>query len=148
MVIWGIFCIFGNQLNIMSKKKYTTIKEWNIGRLLQSCSSSSRRPKKVNKGIDSSDVTFELLYQMMDNQNWKCIETGVPFLLLETRLTVAETNKLGLNRFFLPSVDRLDNNRGYMMDNIQIVCMGYNNAKNRYDEKYVREWISSIKSNK
>jgi hypothetical protein len=61
-------------------------------------------------------------------------------------MKVDETNALGLNRLNLPSVDRIDNNKGYTMDNIKIVSLGYNNLKNRYDEVYVREWINAIKS--
>ena len=144
MVIWGIFCIFGNQLNIMSKKKYNTTKESVVGRLLGQCNTASRRPKKVKKGIDQCDVTFELLYQMMDIQNWKCIETGVPLLLLEKRMKVEETNKLGLNRLFLPSVDRIDNKKGYTIDNIKIVSQGYNILKNIHSDEKAWEWITSI----
>ena len=145
MVIWGLFCIFGNQSNIMSKKKYTTTKESVVGRLLESCNTASRRPKKVKKGIDQCDITFELLYQMMETQNWKCIETGVPLLLLEKRMKVEETDKLGLNRLFLPSVDRIDNNKGYTIDNIKIVSQGYNILKNIHSDEKAWEWITSIK---
>jgi hypothetical protein len=145
LVIWGIFSIFGNQLNIMSKKKYNTTKESVVGRLLQSCLSASRRPKKVNKGINHSDVTFELLYQMMETQNWSCAETNIPFLLLDDRLKINETTELGMNRLYLPSIDRINNNKGYTIDNIRIVTLGYNNLKNIYDDSEVWEWINLAK---
>ena len=117
-----------------------------IVRLLDACRTSSRRPKKIRKGIDYCDATYESIYALMEAQQWKCAETNIPFLLLERRLTVAETNELGLNRLNLPSIDRIDNNKGYTMDNIKIVTLAYNNLKNRYDEVYVREWIELIKS--
>ena len=148
MVIWGIFRIFGNQSNIMSKRKYNTTKESVVGRLLGQCTTASRREKKVKKGIDQCDVTFELLYQMMETQCWKCIETGIPLLLLEKRLKVSETNKLGLNRLFLPSVDRVDNNKGYTTDNVKIVSQGYNILKNIHSDEKAWEWINSIHSDK
>jgi hypothetical protein len=59
---------------------------------------------------------------------------------------VEKRNALGINSLNLPSVDRIDNNRGYTMDNIQIVSLAYNNLKNRYDERFVRELINLIKS--
>ncbi len=129
----------------MSKKKYTTTKESVVGRLLQSCLSASRRPKKVNKGIHHSDVTFELLYQMMETQNWRCDKTNIPFLLLDDRLKVNETTELGMNRLYLPSIDRINNNKGYTIDNIRIVTLGYNNLKNIYDDSEVWEWINLAK---
>jgi hypothetical protein len=129
----------------MGKKKYNTTKESVVGRLLDSCRTASRREKKVKKGIDQCDVTFELLYQMMETQCWKCIETEIPFLLLDKRLTVKQTNELGLNRLFLPSVDRIDNNKGYTIDNIKIVSQGYNILKNIHSDEKAWEWITSIK---
>lgn len=148
MVIWGIFCIFGNQLNIMSKKKYNTTKERVVAGLTTDCRTASRRPKKVKKGINQCDVTFEFIYQMMETQKWKCTECGHPFLLLDDRLKVEETTELGLNRLFLPSVDRIDNNKGYTMDNIRIVTQGYNYLKSIYEDNKVWEWINSIQYNK
>ena len=126
--------------------KRKTPKERTIARLVEACSSASKRPKKINKGIDYCNITYESLYNIMEAQQWKCVETNVPFLILERRLTIAETNELGLNRLNLPSVDRIDNDKGYTIDNIRIVSLAYNNLKNRYDEVYVREWINAVKS--
>jgi hypothetical protein len=126
--------------------KRKTPKERTIARLVEACNTASKRKKKINKGINYCNITYESLYNLMEAQNWKCAETNIPFLILERKLKVDETNELGLNRLNLPSVDRIDNNKGYTMDNIQIVTNGYNNLKNRYDEVYVKEWINLIKS--
>ena len=126
----------------MNKAKERIIKE-----LVTGCKTGSRRAKKIKKGINQCDVTFESLHQMMEKQNWRCNRLHIPFLILDRRMKMDETNELGLNRWYLPSIDRIDNTKGYTMDNIQIVCMGYNNAKNRYDEKYLIQWLNSIISN-
>jgi hypothetical protein len=126
--------------------KRKTPKQKAIARLVEACSTASKRDKKVNKGINYCNITYESLYNLMEVQQWKCAETNIPFLILERKMKVDETNALGLNRLNLPSVDRIDNNKGYTMDNIKIVSLGYNNLKNRYDEVYVREWINAIKS--
>ena len=126
--------------------KRKTPKERTIAHLVEVCNTASKRQKKINKGINYCNITYESLYNLMEVQQWKCAETNIPFLILERKMTVDETNALGLNRLNLPSVDRIDNNKGYTMDNIKIVSLGYNNLKNRYDEVYVREWINAIKS--
>ena len=126
--------------------KRKTPKQKAIARLVEVCNTASKRQKKINKGINYCNITYESLYNLMEVQRWKCAETNIPFLILERKMKVDETNALGLNRLNLPSVDRIDNNKGYTMDNIKIVSLGYNNLKNRYDEVYVREWINAIKS--
>ena len=126
--------------------KRKTPKERTIAHLVEVCNTASKRQKKINKGINYCNITYESLYNLMEVQRWKCAETNIPFLILERKMKVDETNALGLNRLNLPSVDRIDNNKGYTMDNIKIVSLGYNNLKNRYDEVYVREWINAIKS--
>ena len=125
--------------------KTKTPKEKTIYRLLDGCRTGSRRPKKVFKGINQCDVTYESIYALMENQQWKCAETNIPFLILDNRLTVAQTNELGLNRLNLPSVDRIDNNKGYTIDNIKIVSQGYNILKNIHSDEKAWEWITSIK---
>ena len=126
--------------------KRKTPKEAAANSLRDSCRTGSRRPKKINKGIGYCDVTYESMHALLETQQWKCAETNIPFLLLEKRLTVAQTNELGLNRLNLPSADRIDNDKGYTMDNIRIVTNGYNQLRNRYSEADVKEWINAIKS--
>lgn len=126
--------------------KRKTPKERTIARLVDACRTASRRQKKINKGIDYCNITYDSIHTLMESQQWRCIETNIPFLILDGRLKVEQTNELGLNRLNLPSVDRIDNNKGYTIDNIKIVSLAYNNLKNRYDERFVREWIQIIKS--
>ena len=121
-----------------------TPKQKAITRLVQSCTSSSRRPKKILKGINQCDVTFEGMYALMEKQNWTCCKLGQPFHIMGDRVLVKDRAAVGINSILLPSIDRIDNNKGYTMDNIQIVTMAYNNLKNRYKEEYVAEWINLI----
>jgi len=86
------------------------------------------------------------MYALMETQQWKCAETNIPFVIMDKQYKLDERNALGINSLNLPSIDRIDNNKGYMMDNIRIVSLAYNNLKNRYDEVYVREWINAVKS--
>jgi hypothetical protein len=126
--------------------KTKTPKQRTISRLAESCKTGSRRPKKIRKGINYCDVTYESMYELMENQQWKCAETNIPFVIMDKKYKLAERNALGINSLNIPSIDRIDNNEGYIMDNIRIVSLAYNNLKNRYDEVFVREWINAIKS--
>ena len=119
-----------------------------INRLVYDCKSGSKRKKKVLKGINQCDVTFDSMLSLMESQQWECAAGGQSFHLsfrMGKRILEPGRKALGINSTLLPSIDRIDNNKGYMMDNIQIVTLGYNNLKNRYGEEYVREWINSIK---
>lgn len=59
----------------------------------------------------------------------KCEATGSP-LTLETDNTVQHTA-------FKPSIDRIDNCKGYTTDNSRIVCVIFNKAKSDYTDENV-----------
>jgi hypothetical protein len=127
----------------MDKDKIEAIK-----RLVYDCRSGSKRKKKVLKGIDQCDVTFDSMLSLMESQRWECAEGGQPFHLsfrMGKRILEGDRKALGINSTLLPSIDRIDNNKGYMMDNIRIVTNGYNQMRNIYEDSDVREWINSIK---
>ena len=46
---------------------------------------------------------------------------------------------------YAPSIDRIDNNKGYTDDNIQITCMIYNFCKNQFTEIQVDDFIKKAK---
>ena len=123
-----------------------TPKERTIYRLFDACRTASRRPKKIRKGIGYCDITYESIYSLMESQQWKCAETNIPFVIMDRGYRVGERNALGINSLNLPSIDRIDNDRGYTMDNIRIVTNGYNNLKNIHSDADVWQWINSIKS--
>jgi len=130
----------------MDKDKIKAIK-----RLVSDCTSGSKRKKKVLKGIDQCDVTFEGMLALMEKWNWSCCKLGQSFHLsfrMGKRILEPDREALGINSLLLPSIDRIDNNRGYMMDNIQIVTMAYNQMKNIYSEESIMEWINSINKTK
>jgi hypothetical protein len=124
----------------MDKDKIEAIK-----RLVYDCKSGSKRKKKILKGINQCDVTFDSMLSLMEKQNWSCCKDGRPFHLsfrMGKRILEGDRKALGINSLLLPSIDRIDNNKGYTMDNIQIVTLGYNNLKNRYGEEYVNEFLN------
>ena len=127
----------------MNKDKIKTIK-----RLVTDCTSGSKRKKKVLKGIDQCDVTFDGMLSLMESQQWECAAEGQPFDLsfrMGKRILEPDRKALGINSTLLPSIDRIDNNKGYMMDNIRIVTNGYNQIRGKYDDSDVREWINLIR---
>jgi hypothetical protein len=126
--------------------KIKTPKDRTIYRLFDACRTASRRPKKVRKGIDYCDITYESMYALMETQQWKCAETNIPFVIMDKQYKLDERNALGINSLNLPSIDRINNTRGYTMDNIRIVTNGYNNLKNIHSDMDVWQWINSIKS--
>ena len=119
-----------------------------IKRLVSDCMSGSKRKKKVLKGIDQCDVTFDSMLSLMESQQWECAAEGQPFHLsfrMGKRILEGDRKALGINSTLLPSIDRIDNNKGYTMDNIRIVTNGYNQIRGQYEDSDVREWINLIK---
>jgi hypothetical protein len=123
-----------------------TPKQRTIYRLFDSCRTGSRRAKKIRKGIDYCDITYESMYALMETQQWKCAETNIPFVIMDKQYKVEQKKALGINSLLLPSIDRIDNNKGYTMDNIRIVTNGYNNLKNIHSDADVWQWIKLIQS--
>jgi len=64
----------------------------------------------------------------------KCCKTNIPFVL----------NDKPYNPYS-PSIDRIDNNKGYIDGNVQIVCMIYNFCKNQFAEEDVEHFIKNAK---
>lgn len=86
------------------------------------------------------------MYALMETQQWKCAETNIPFVIMDKQYKVEQKKALGINSLLLPSIDRIDNNKGYTMDNIRIVTSGYNNLKNIHSDGDVWQWIKLIQS--
>jgi len=64
-----------------------------------------------------------------------CAATGIPLVLKGLSMDP-----------YAPSLDRIDSNKGYADDNIQVVCLIYNFCKNKFTEEQVKEFFTKIKN--
>lgn len=83
----------------------------------------------------NKNLVYELnaiiIKEIVENQGNKCALTGISFNF--------ERNNQNRNRPFVPSIDRINNEKGYTTDNIQIVCCIVNKAKNEYQQEIFDE---------
>ena len=70
-------------------------------------------------------------------KNKKCEVTGFPFELTEIK-------QKGKKRPFIPSPDRIDNNKPYHPDNVQFVVFMYNMMKSNFDNEDVARFLRII----
>ena len=82
--------------------------------LIDRVKNAKARDKKHGR---ESNITGEWAVDLLRSQNYKCAVTGISFF--ET------ANKWRVNPFH-PSLDRLDNTKGYMMDNVRLVLLAVN----------------------
>ena len=87
------------------------------------------RLRGISFSLSRSDIE-----SLVEAQNWKCARTGLPL-----DLTACDGIKP-----FGPSLDRIDNARGYEPGNIQLVCYMYNAAKNQFTDADVLQFAKAL----
>jgi len=122
--------IRSNQLPIKANKSLSsngwTKTKVSLGYLLKECSKRAR-----NRG-DIINIDTEYLDKIFKEQDGKCALTK---LNLSFKISTLET----------VSVDRIDNDYGYIKGNIQLVCVGANYLRNRYSFNEAKDFINKIK---
>jgi len=110
------------------QKEQRKIPEVRAKRLHSSC-----RYGALKRGLEFLIEPEDILRGIL---NSKCPRTGVEFVLDDPKSP------------WRPSIDRIDNSRGYTKDNIQIVSWIYNCAKHTYSDDTVLEMsIAIVKRN-
>ena len=123
---------------LVSKEDYEILLA--VSRLSRRTYRRGRNPKRQWKW----DLWPEVIYDAWLNQNGRCAVTG---LVLDT--------KQGNNQVKNPwgaSVDRIDSKKGYVKNNIRLVCHWYNNAKNTWNDdicfKAMNTWLEFVNESK
>lgn len=99
---------------------------------------SSRQ--SANKKSFKCELTLDNLLELWYKQGGRCSKTK--FKLTLDVGTQANKNPRG------PSIDRINNDKGYTLDNIQLVCIQYNLAKNRFTDEDTLEMAKALVENK
>ena len=69
------------------------------------------------------------------------------YLILDKEYKRWQLVQMGINPLLMPSIDRVDSNGHYTIDNIQIVIQYHNLGKTDNDDKWADEVIQKIISN-
>lgn len=119
--------------NDKGKLIYTYDREQNHKYRRGSCIShklaGSKRHAKA-KGHEH-DLTLDFLRDLWKEQEGLCKYSG------------RSLGNIG-DGFDSPSIDRIDNSKGYIQGNVQWLCWGINEMKKNYDEQFFFDLCSSI----
>lgn len=87
-------------------------------------------------------VSIESLQEILEKQNFKCAYTNMIMLCPKTYLEKREMTSSP----YLLSLDRIDNDLGYVEGNVQFVCVWANKARGSYDNELFKQIINDLKS--
>lgn len=90
---------------------------------------------KRNKEVD---ISIEDLKQQWEKQNGMCYFTNIPLIL-------SSYSKINKNPIYTASLDRIDNDKGYIKNNIRWVSRSINWMKNEMSDDMVLELFDIIK---
>jgi hypothetical protein len=103
--------------------------------VLRMARTSALRAKKLER---SHNLTGEDIWRILEGQNFRCALSGIPL--------TTSVEKRGPANPFAASIDRLDNTKGYTTENVRIVCVIANMARNVFsDEDFYKMCDSAAK---
>ena len=93
------------------------------GKILSILNTTKRRAKRKNWEFN---LTKEWLYKQLEKQNYSCLITQLPFDFSKGKKYINP---------YMPSLDRINTDKGYTIDNVRIICTILNLALNEFGEE-------------
>jgi len=94
--------------------------------------------KNSKKHKQEYDIDLEYLFQLWETQNGICPFTKQKLELRTHNYTHIE------NRPYQASLDRIDNNKGYVKGNVRFVALIFNYARNNFSDEQVLEFCKQV----
>lgn len=96
---------------------------------------------RAEKKNYTSDITVEYLKELWERQNATCPLSGWILNLPHSSETWSENNPFSIRS---ASLDRIDNNIGYMKGNVRFIAVIANYARNTFSDEEVIEFCNSV----
>lgn len=88
------------------------------------------------------DIDLNYLQELWEQQNGIC-----PFTKQKLELKTHSKTQNTVNRPYQASIDRIDNNKGYIKGNIRFVSLMYNFCRNVFTDEQVLEFCKQVVEN-
>jgi hypothetical protein len=103
------------------------------------------RSKKSNREVK---INAEDIYDLWIKQDKKCSLSGLPIDFINTNQGNINRKESKYDLICAASPDRIDSNKGYTKDNVQLVHKDVNMIKKEYDQDYFLKLCQLITENK
>jgi len=97
--------------------------------------------KNSKKRKQDYNIDLEYLYQLWETQEGIC-----PFTKQKLELRTHSYDSIK-NKPYQASLDRIDNNKGYIKGNIRFVALMFNYARNRFSDEQVIDFCKQVAAN-
>lgn len=99
--------------------------------LLQRTQNTHKDRQRINPRFKDLEynLTIDYIAELWEQQDGKCYFSGIPL-----EITQYYNKRMPMNPF-QASIDRIDNNKGYIQGNVRIVSVIGNFAKNRFSDE-------------
>ncbi len=102
------------------------------------------RSKKSNREVE---INAKDVYELWTKQNKKCALSGLPIDFTNVNKGNPDKPWSKYDLICTASLDRIDSNKGYIKDNIQLVHKDVNMIKKEYDQNYFLKLCQLITEN-
>ena len=135
------FC--SNKCSAAIRKSTATQKEKMLAQVSRQYKMMDGNPEKYIKHLlqktERKHLSLEDVMNLLNKQDGKCALSGV---------TLTFEKKVGQNKVHTNlSIDRVDSNKGYEIDNIQLVAAIVNIMKSTLTVEELRQWCGAIVNN-
>ena len=96
---------------------------------------TKQRTNDSKSAIEVNNLTSEFILQLLIDQNFRCQLTNIPIIFANDSFPY----------HYRASIDRIDSNRGYTKDNVQLVCLPINHAKHREHNNTIKIFLQKVK---
>ena len=126
------------QLEHLSNIRTNDVSHLNPSNRLDEYSIFRPHLRRAKKRKSFCDLTLEQMKQVWESQNGKCVYSNVELIPCSYK----EEN----NPIYTMSLDRIDSNIGYTVDNIQFVSIAMNHLKHKMTHEQMLEMLRILKN--
>lgn len=96
---------------------------------------TKQRTNDSKTSLGANDLTLEFIFELLIKQKFRCQLTNIPIIFASDSFPY----------HYRASIDRIDSNRGYTQDNVQLVCLPINHAKHREHNNTIKRFLQKVK---
>lgn len=120
---------------LVKDNDYINYLKYKIKLTVRNSKQRSQEFNETHSDSDKNDLTTDFVLKLLKKQNYRCAITNIPIMFAGD----------GFPLHLRASIDRIDNSKGYTKENIQLVSLPINHAKNKGTNTDILNLVNQIR---